>query len=122
MPLTPADVPANIATEFHRPLDLVEKGTTVPELYAWNAQENANYPLFTYQDGDKVEFITYADANSAMDRAARYIVSGLDSREGSAQATANSPTVAIFANAGEDAISSLILIPFCVYETSSDTD
>ncbi|OJT12273.1 Linear gramicidin synthase subunit D [Trametes pubescens] len=99
MPLTPADVPANIATEFHRPLDLVEKGTTVPELYAWNAQENANYPLFTYQDGDKVEFITYADANSAMDRAARYIVSGLDSREGSAQATANSPTVAIFANA-----------------------
>lgn len=103
MPLTPADVPSHIATEFRRPLDLVEKGATVPDLYTWNAQENANYPLFTYQDGDKVEFITYAAANRAMERAARYIVSGLDSREGSAQATANQPTMAIFASAGESA-------------------
>ncbi|KAI0631526.1 acetyl-CoA synthetase-like protein [Trametes polyzona] len=98
MPLTPADVPSHISTEFRPPLELVEKGAAVPELYSWNAKENPNYPLFTYQDGDKVEFITYSAANRAMDRAARYVLAGLNSDGTAPKAGENPPIVAIFAN------------------------
>lgn len=101
MPLTPADVPSHITTEFNRPLHLVKQGAALPELYSWHAQENPNYPLFTYQDGDRVEFITHAVANRAMDRAARYVLSSLESGGSSVQVSTKPPTVAIFANAGE---------------------
>ncbi|CDO77398.1 hypothetical protein BN946_scf184857.g4 [Trametes cinnabarina] len=77
MPFTPADVPSHISTEFHSPLDLLKKDIALPELYDWHAKENPNYPPFTYRDGTNPEFITYAVANRAIDRAARYVVSWL---------------------------------------------
>ncbi|KAH9847100.1 acetyl-CoA synthetase-like protein [Lenzites betulinus] len=98
MPLSPADVPSHITTEFHPPSELVKKGATLPELYAWHAKENPNYPLFTYQDGDSNKFITHSAAARAMDRAARYVLSNLDPARASAAGTAKPPTVAIFAN------------------------
>lgn len=107
MPLTPADVPSHIATEFKRPLHLVEQGAALSELYSWHARENPNYPLFTYQDGDKVEFITHASANRAMDRAARYVLYNVESGGSPVQASTKPPTVAIFANAGEISFPSL---------------
>ncbi|KAI0364205.1 acetyl-CoA synthetase-like protein [Pilatotrama ljubarskyi] len=98
MPLDPADVPSHITTDFHAPLELVKKGVTMHDLYDWHAKENSDYPLFTYHDGDKLEFITYSAANSAMDRAARYAISGLGSNA-TTQSDGKRPTVAIFANA-----------------------
>ncbi|KAI0370654.1 acetyl-CoA synthetase-like protein [Pilatotrama ljubarskyi] len=100
MPLTPADVPSHISTDFRSPpAELLKKGVTLPELYSWQAKENPHYPLFTYHDGDKSEFITYATANRAMERAARYILSGLGRHAAAPAPGANPPTVAIFANA-----------------------
>ncbi|KAL7284715.1 hypothetical protein ACG7TL_002021 [Trametes sanguinea] len=104
MPLDPADVPSHIATTFSAPLDLLKSGVAVPHLYDWQAKENPNYPIFTYHDGDKLEYITYASANKAIDRAARYIASGLSSQdEGMAP-----PVIAILANTvAKDALSKL---------------
>ncbi|KAI0821733.1 acetyl-CoA synthetase-like protein [Trametes gibbosa] len=98
MPLTPADVPSHITTEFCPPSELTKEGATLPELYAWHAKRNPHYPLFTYQDGDKNEFITHSAAARAMDRAARYVLFGLAPSQASAVGTADPPTVAIFAN------------------------
>ncbi|KAI0773189.1 acetyl-CoA synthetase-like protein [Trametes elegans] len=95
MPLNPADVPPHITTSFHYPLDLVKAGTTIPDLYDWCAKRNPNYPLFTYRDGGKSEYITYATAYNAIDRAARYILSNLNR---GAVVRETQPTIAIFAN------------------------
>ncbi|KAI9060104.1 acetyl-CoA synthetase-like protein [Trametes sanguinea] len=95
MPLDPADVPSYISTEFRQPLEELKQGNIVaPQLYEWHAKENPNYPLFTYYDGEKPEYITYATANRAIDRAARYIASGL----GPLYETTPRPIVALFAN------------------------
>ncbi|KAH9895845.1 acetyl-CoA synthetase-like protein [Cubamyces lactineus] len=101
MPLSPADVPPHISTEFRRPLDYLKSEVTIalPHIYEWHAANNPNYPLFTYHDGERQEFITYSVANKAMDRAARYVASTLGSRRTSAEPGAPLPTVAIFANA-----------------------
>ncbi|CDO77413.1 hypothetical protein BN946_scf184857.g20 [Trametes cinnabarina] len=95
MPLNPADVPPHISTEFRAPLDLLNKGVAAPVLYDWHAKENPDYPLFTYYDGNKPEFITYATANRAIDRAARYVTSGF----GGHNADMPRPIVAVFAHA-----------------------
>ncbi|OSD01062.1 acetyl-CoA synthetase-like protein [Trametes coccinea BRFM310] len=95
MPLTPADVPSHISTEFRQPLEEFKQGKiVVPQLYEWHAKENPNYPLFTYYDGEKPEYITYATANRAIDRAARYIASGL----GPLYEVTPKPIIALFAN------------------------
>ncbi|KAI0357816.1 acetyl-CoA synthetase-like protein [Trametes cingulata] len=98
MPLDPADVPSHISTDFHAPLELVKKGVTIHELYDWHAKENPNHPLFIYHDGEKLEFITYSAANRAIDRAARYVLSGLGPNAAT-QSDGKRPTVAILANA-----------------------
>ncbi|KAI9065203.1 acetyl-CoA synthetase-like protein [Trametes sanguinea] len=95
MPLTPADVPPHIATEFRAPVDLLREGIAPSKLYDWHAKENPNYPLFTYQDGEAIKFITYSAANRAIDRAARYIAASVGARD----ATVEHPIVAILANA-----------------------
>ncbi|OSD00523.1 acetyl-CoA synthetase-like protein [Trametes coccinea BRFM310] len=95
MPLTHADVPSNISTEFRAPFDLLKQDVALPQIYDWHAKENPNYPLFTYHDGEKPQYITYAAANRAIDRAARYVASALGPRK----ADAPPPTVAVFANA-----------------------
>ncbi|KAI0672433.1 acetyl-CoA synthetase-like protein [Trametes maxima] len=99
MPLDPADVPPHVTTEFRAPLDLVDKGLTIPELYDVHAKSNPNYPLFVYHDGEQRQFITYAAANPAIDRAARYIASGLGPRADVTNPNAKLPIVAILANA-----------------------
>ncbi|KAI0350281.1 acetyl-CoA synthetase-like protein [Trametes cingulata] len=100
MPLTPADVPAHISTEFRAPpAELLANGITLPELYGWHARENATYPLFTYHDGTKSEFVTYSTANRAIDRTARYVLSGLGRHARAPERGTKPPTVAIFANA-----------------------
>ncbi|KAI9056494.1 acetyl-CoA synthetase-like protein [Trametes sanguinea] len=95
MPLNPADVPSHISTEFRAPLDLLKQDVALPQIYDWHAKENPNYPLFTYHNGEKPQYITYAAANRAIDRAARYIASALGPRD----AKTAPPTVAVFANA-----------------------
>ncbi|KAI9065204.1 acetyl-CoA synthetase-like protein [Trametes sanguinea] len=95
MPLAPTDVPPHISTEFHSPFDLLQQGITVPELYDWHAQKNPDYPVFTYYDDEKAVFITYATANLAIDRVARYVASRL----GLYNADMPRHTVSVFANA-----------------------
>ncbi|OSD00551.1 acetyl-CoA synthetase-like protein [Trametes coccinea BRFM310] len=95
MPLTPADVPPHIVTEFRAPSDLLKEGVAPSKLYDWHATENPNYPLFTYQDGDVVQFITYSVANRAINRAAHYIAASVGARD----ATVERPIVAVLANA-----------------------
>ncbi|KAI0634096.1 acetyl-CoA synthetase-like protein [Trametes polyzona] len=99
MPLTPEQVPSHIETTFCRPIALLEKGTTVPELYDWHARENPNFPLFVYNNGDEREFVTYASANQAMDRAARYIISGVPPLDHSARSSGKPTVIAILARA-----------------------
>ncbi|CDO73877.1 hypothetical protein BN946_scf185016.g34 [Trametes cinnabarina] len=100
MPLSPADVPSYITSEFQPPLALLEgEAPSLSDIYRWNAQNNPKYPILTYHDGVKQEFITYAVADKAIDRAARYIVSGLGPYRASAEPATPPPTVALFANA-----------------------
>ncbi|KAI0739414.1 acetyl-CoA synthetase-like protein [Daedaleopsis nitida] len=99
MPLNPTDVPPHITTEFRAPLELLKRtDLVVSQIYEWNARENPNYPLFVYQDkdGDKLEYITYAIANRAIDRAARYVASRVGC--GGKEAAPVQPIVALFAN------------------------
>ncbi|KAI0717761.1 acetyl-CoA synthetase-like protein [Cerioporus squamosus] len=94
MPLDLATLPAHVTTEFHPPTELLQRTDVVlPQLYEWHAKENPNYPLFVYYDGDHVEYITYSQANRAMDRVARFVASTV----GTGHAT--QPVVALFANA-----------------------
>ncbi|KAI0822423.1 acetyl-CoA synthetase-like protein [Trametes gibbosa] len=101
MPLKPSEVPANISTEYHhpQPLEGLEYRYTIPELYDQQAKKNPNYPLFVFSDGGKREFITYASVNSAIDRAARYIIAGFDSPQNAPEDGAQQQTVAILARA-----------------------
>lgn len=103
MPLNPNDAPAHISTSFRHPENLegIESRITVPELFDLQAKANPNYPLFTFSDGDKREFITYASVNRAIDRAARYTLAGFDHYDSTVEASAKPPTVAILARAGE---------------------
>ncbi|KAH9903318.1 acetyl-CoA synthetase-like protein [Cubamyces lactineus] len=96
MPFEATDLPPHVTADFRAPKELLAKGTTAPELYDWHAKGNPNYPLFTYDDGGKHEYITYAIANLAIDRAARYVSSfaGHPPKD-----DADRPTVAVFANA-----------------------
>ena len=99
MPLISRHLPKNVAVDFRAPTHLVErKGVAVPQLYQWNAVENPNYPLFVYDDGGKLEYITYAAANAAMDRAARYVLRSVGC--GCNTFAASRPVVAILANTG----------------------
>ncbi len=98
MPL--GTVPPHISTEFRAPDELLKrKDVVVSQLYQWHAKENPNYPLFVYYDEDKLEYITYAKANRAMDRASRYIASIVGVKYN--HAGSNQPVVAVLANAGE---------------------
>lgn len=104
MPLDPARLPAHIKTDFRSPDELRERtDITVAQLYEWHSKANANYPLFIYQDGDKLEYITHSVAYRAIDRVARYVASLAGT--GSRQASSNQPVVALFANTGQLLIS-----------------
>ncbi len=96
MPLDLATLPAHVTTDFHPSTELVKQTDFVlPKVYEWHAKENPNYPLFVYHDGDHLQYITYSQANRAMDRIARFVASIV----GTGHATP--PVVALFANAGE---------------------
>ncbi len=81
---------------FHSPRALIEQaGTiTIPELYEWHAEHNADYPLFRFHDTGEVKDVTYAQACKGILRAARYVQSLAGS------ASAGRKPIAIFANAG----------------------
>lgn len=99
MPLLSTQVPTHVSIDFQAPKELVErKDVSVPQLYQWNAVENPNYPLFVYSDGGKLEYITYATANAAMDRVARYVLWSVGQNRNNL--AANRPIVAILANTG----------------------
>ena len=98
MPLNAIDLPPHITVDFHAPKELLAQGSPAPELYDWHAKENPNYPLFMYHDGGKHEYITYAVANLAIDRAARYISSCVGH---TLKGYAGRPTVAVLANSAE---------------------
>ncbi|TFK79675.1 acetyl-CoA synthetase-like protein [Polyporus arcularius HHB13444] len=94
MPLDLATLPAHVTTDFHPSTELVKQTDFVlPKVYEWHAKENPNYPLFVYHDGDHLQYITYSQANRAMDRIARFVASIV----GTGHATP--PVVALFANA-----------------------
>ncbi|RDX43676.1 acetyl-CoA synthetase-like protein [Lentinus brumalis] len=95
MPLDPSRVPPHVSTDFREPAELIARDdVAVSQYYAWQAKNNPNYPLFVYQDGDHLEYITYARANRAMDRVARYVASTVGAGTGGER-----PVVALFANA-----------------------
>ncbi len=97
MPLDPSRVPPHVSTDFREPAELIARDdVAVSQYYAWQAKNNPNYPLFVYQDGDHLEYITYARANRAMDRVARYVASTVGAGTGGER-----PVVALFANAGK---------------------
>ena len=99
MPLA-GPVPSHISTEFRAPDELLRRtDVAVPQLYQWHAKENPNYPLFVYHDGQKLEYVTYSQANRAMDRAARYVASSVSTTR--RDASAARPVVALFANTGQ---------------------
>ncbi|RPD77022.1 acetyl-CoA synthetase-like protein [Lentinus tigrinus ALCF2SS1-7] len=94
MPFNLATLPAHITTKFHHPTELLEREDFVlPQVYEWHAKNNPNYPLFLYQDGDHLEYVTYSQANRAMDRVARFVASTVGTGH------AVSPVVALYANA-----------------------
>lgn len=100
MPLLPTNIPAHISARFQPPVDLLKrKDLVVPQLYEWHAKENPDYPVFVYHDKGKLEYLTYATVNRAIDRAARYIASQVGS--GCKEAEPTLPVVALFANAGD---------------------
>ena len=81
-------------TVFHSPRSVIAAGTaTIPGLYEWNAQENAQYPVFRFHDHEGLKTITYAGAILAIRRVARYVRSFVKGKE--------RVPVAILANVGE---------------------
>ena len=99
MPLDHSRLPSNVSTEFRVPSELIARDdVAIPEYYAWQAKANPNYPLFVYQDGDQLGYVTYAQANRAMDRVARYVTSVVQSSKRGHGG--ERPVVALFANAG----------------------
>ena len=93
-------VPVSVATEFCKPADLPPTDAVITKLFEWNAKKNPNYPFYVYQDGSRLEHVTYSMANRAMDRAARYVTAkvGVDIKSaGSTQP----PVVGVLASAGE---------------------
>ena len=96
MPLDHSRLPSNVSTEFRVPSELIARDdVAIPEYYAWQAKANPNYPLFVYQDGDHLEYITYSQANRAMERIARFVASVVGTGH------VVPPVVALYANAGE---------------------
>ena len=79
---------------YRSPRALIEEGlVTIPELFEWNARENPGYPLFRFPDHNGgLQTITYGEANTAIRRVAKHILSLVGSTERCA--------VAILANAG----------------------
>lgn len=66
---------------FRSPRSLVEAGTSIPDLYEWNARENAEYPLFRFHDGGAVRVITYGNTISAIRKVARHVCSLVGNKE-----------------------------------------
>ena len=100
MPLTAHSLPSHIKSDFHIPHGLLgRKDLTLSHLYDWNAKENPNYPLFVYHDpaAAKVEYITYATANAAIDRSARFLTHSVGREPASPTGL---PVIAILANTG----------------------
>ncbi|KAI0660272.1 hypothetical protein C8Q70DRAFT_1105691 [Cubamyces menziesii] len=68
----------NITRDFNPPRELVvREDVALPQLYDWNAEHNAQYPLFVFHDGECLSHITYSAANQAIDRAARLVLQEL---------------------------------------------
>ena len=104
MPLLPQDLPAHLCPNFHVPKKLLKsQDITLSQLYQWNAKENPDYPLFVYHDpvNAKLEYVTYAAANKAIDRAARFFTHTI-ARESAART--GSPVIGILANSGASSL------------------
>ena len=85
---------------FRSPRSLIEaSGTiTIPDLFEWHAEHNADYPLFRFHDGQAAKEITYAEARKGIRRAAKYVLS-FAGRASASDGETRTP-VAILANAG----------------------
>ncbi|KAI0755845.1 acetyl-CoA synthetase-like protein [Fomes fomentarius] len=97
MPLSNT-LPARITSDFLASEELVKRDDiAIPQFYEFHDKHNPNYPIFLYHDGKELKYITYATANRAIDRAARYIGSkvGVNHKH----AGNDKPVVGILANA-----------------------
>ncbi|KAI0327453.1 hypothetical protein GY45DRAFT_1256970 [Cubamyces sp. BRFM 1775] len=98
---SPQRLPGKVITKFRPPHELLARDdVALPQLYDWNAQHNAEYPLFVFHDGERLVHITYHAANQAIDRSASLILQkhGPSSAHGSKQ-----PVIGLFADS--DAVS-----------------
>lgn len=92
------DTQALGAQAFKAPRPLLEdQATTVLDIYAWNAVENTDHPLFRFQDNDEITTITWGEAVEAIRRAAAFFASQVNE---DATLNAKPPVVAILANLG----------------------
>ncbi|KAI0759226.1 acetyl-CoA synthetase-like protein [Trametes elegans] len=99
MPLNSTSaLPPHVSARFHAPQELLERDDiTLPQLYEWNAHENQNYPLFVFHDGTKLVYIDYAAAHRAINRAARFILTGPSPPR--SRGAGSPPVIAMLANA-----------------------
>ena len=96
---------SHVSTEFREPSELIARDdVTIPQYYEWQAKVNPNYPLFVYQDGDRLGYVTYAQANRAMNRVARYVTSAVNTSK--CGHGGERSVVALLANAGTCSIAS----------------
>ena len=86
---------------YRSPRSLIEgSGTiTIPDLFEWHAEHNADYPLFRFHDGQAAKEITYAEACKGIRRAAKYVRSFAGRASALSDGGTRTP-VAILANAG----------------------
>ncbi|RPD77018.1 acetyl-CoA synthetase-like protein [Lentinus tigrinus ALCF2SS1-7] len=98
MLLDHSHLPPHVSTEFCEPTELLGRDdVAMSQYYEWQAKASPDYPLFVYQDGDRLGYINYAQANRAMDRVARYVTSVVGA--GNRGPGGDHPVVALFANA-----------------------
>ncbi|CDO73876.1 hypothetical protein BN946_scf185016.g33 [Trametes cinnabarina] len=74
MPITAEQLPVPLTAVYHPPTELIKRDdVALPQLYEWTAKHNPNYPLFMYQDGEEMKYITYSAVDRAINRAAHFV-------------------------------------------------
>ena len=98
MPLSALTLPPHISNTFDVPQHLIERDdVNIMQLYDWCAVHNPDYPIFAYYDGKQHQFITYATAAVAINRAARFAAARMSA---SPKAGSTPPVIAVLASAG----------------------
>ncbi|OSC98631.1 acetyl-CoA synthetase-like protein [Trametes coccinea BRFM310] len=95
MPIRPEQLPGPLTAVYHPPAELIKRDdVALPQLYEWTAKHNPNYPLFMYQDGEEMKYITYSVVDRAINRAAKFVQAQLAPRKKDAR-----PVIGLFADA-----------------------